>query len=131
MLAFAKRLQDVELKTADFRVTLSGAGAGDIVYCDPPYVPLSPTASFTSYAAGGFSKQDQRDLHSLAVAASKRGATVVLSNHDTPFTRDLYTDASRLEALMVSRTISCNGENRSKAKELLAVFGQSHSELLL
>ena len=131
MLGFAERLQPAELRTLDFRTALASAGQGDVVYCDPPYVPLTPTASFTSYAAGGFSQQDQRDLHALALAASKRGATVVLSNHDTSFTRELYTDASRLEPLMVSRSISCNGQNRNKAKELLAVFGQSRSDWLL
>ena len=131
MVAFAEKLQHAELEQLDFRQALARAGDGDVVYCDPPYVPLTATASFTSYAAGGFSKKDQEDLHQLAVEASGRGAVVILSNHDTPFTRKLYHGA-KLEFRLVSRTISCDGQNRNKAKELIAVFGEGQcSELRL
>jgi DNA adenine methylase len=106
----------------DFRKALSQAANADIVYCDPPYVPLTATASFTSYAAAGFTEEDQKDLCKLALAARDRGAIVAISNHDTPFTRTLYKAATRVESLMVSRTISCDGQNRNKAKELIAIF---------
>jgi DNA adenine methylase len=124
MAAFAEKLQHAGLQELDFREALASAREGDVVYCDPPYVPLTPTASFTNYAAGGFSEKDQKDLHRLAVEASGRGAVVVLSNHDTAFTQKLYCDAAHIETLMVSRTISCDGQNRNKAKELIAVFGE-------
>jgi len=131
MLAFATKLETAELQTMDFRKALPKAKKGDVVYCDPPYVPLTATASFTNYAAGGFSEQDQRDLHTLALEASDRGAFVVISNHDTQFTESLYRGAW-LKRVMVSRTISCDGQNRNKAKELIAVFGDLRDlELLL
>jgi DNA adenine methylase len=123
MRAFAERLEMAELRAMDFRRALALAGHGDVVYCDPPYVPLTATANFTGYAAGGFSERDQRELHTLAVEAADRGALVVLSNHDTPFTRHLYRGAARLESLLMPRTISCDGTNRTKAAELIAVFG--------
>ncbi len=132
MLAFAEKLKTADLRRLDFRDALSRAGDADVVYCDPPYVPLTATASFTNYAAGGFGEKDHRDLYALAIDASSRGALVVVSNHDTPFTRNLYQGTTRLESMMVSRTISCDGQNRNKAKELIAVFGNPrHSELLL
>jgi DNA adenine methylase len=131
MLGFAAKLETAELQTMDFRKALPKAGQGDVVYCDPPYVPLTATASFTNYAAGGFSEKDQRDLHTLALEASERGAFVMISNHDTQFTERLYKGAW-LKRVMVSRTISCDGQNRKKAKELIAVFGNlKDSELLL
>src|SRR5262249_42476911 len=114
MAAFAERLETAELRQMDFREALSGTKPGDVIYCDPPYVPLTPTASFTNYAAGGFSEKDQQDLQELAVEASERGAVVLLSNHDTPFTRELYRGATQLVPMMVSRTISCDGQNRNK-----------------
>jgi len=132
MLAFAEKLKTARLQRLDFRKALPQAGEGDVVYCDPPYTPLTATANFTNYAAGGFGQQDQRDLHALALAASERGAFVVISNHDTEFTQGLYKGAARLEEVLVSRTISCDGQNRNKAKELIAVFGDlKQSELLL
>jgi DNA adenine methylase len=129
MSAFARKLELANLRQADFRKVLSKAGSGDVVYCDPPYVPLTSTANFTSYAAGGFSAKDQEALTDLAVEASGRGAVVVVSNHDTPVTRKLYSQATLTE-VMVSRTISCDGKNRNKAKEIIAVFNGSRSTQL-
>jgi DNA adenine methylase len=122
MLSFAKKVSGAELRAADFRAMLRDASNGDVVYCDPPYVPLSPTADFTDYASGGFGTQDQTDLAELAFQGVGRGAVVVVSNHDTPVTRELYARAVQLVPLMVSRTISCDGANRTKARELIAVF---------
>jgi DNA adenine methylase len=122
MLEFALRLDSATLKVQDFRVSLSEARDGDVVYCDPPYVPLSATANFTSYASGGFSAQDQTDLAARSIEAARRGASVMVSNHDTALTRRLYQEASQIVPVLVSRTISCDGENRGKAKELIAVF---------
>lgn len=131
MQHFAFRLKGAELSRTDFRKALARAGAGDVVYCDPPYVPLTRTANFTSYAMDGFSLDDQRDLSRLARAAAERGATVVLSNHDTEFTQDLYHGAA-IHRVLVSRTISCDGENRKKAREIIAVFGGAGAaEMLL
>ena len=90
---------------------------------DPPYVPLSRTANFTAYASGGFGARDQADLAALAFEAGRRGATVIVSNHDTAETRKLYRRAVRLVPLLVSRTISCDGTNRNKAKGIIAIFG--------
>lgn len=106
---------------ADFRVVMEGAGPGDVVYCDPPYVPLSKTANFTSYAASAFGLPEQEMLASLARKAARNGATVILSNHDTPFIRDLYVGAM-LITFEVQRNISRDGNKRKKAKELVAVF---------
>jgi DNA adenine methylase len=107
---------------ADFRSIFALLRPGDVVYCDPPYVPLSQTASFTAYAGGNFDAQDQHDLATLAKEAWRRGIHVVLSNHDTEITRHLYASAI-LKHFAVQRFISCNGDNREAAPELLAVYG--------
>jgi DNA adenine methylase len=130
LLEFAARLNSATLKVQDFRVSLSDAKDGDVVYCDPPYVPLSATANFTGYASGGFSLEDQRDLAAGSIEAARRGATVIVSNHDTPLTRRLYQAASRIVPVLVSRTISCDGENRGKAREIIAVFNAASPALL-
>jgi DNA adenine methylase len=120
--AFHALLRRCELRHADFRAVLAEASAGDFVYCDPPYVPVSATAHFTAYAKAGFGPQDQRDLVECCRAARARGAVVALSNHDTPATRALYADADECRELLVARHISCDGANRTKARELLVVY---------
>lgn len=106
---------------SDFRPLMALAGEGDTVYVDPPYLPLSPTAKFDSYCAGGFSGMDQADLASLAREAAERGALVVVSNHDTPLARELYIGATLVE-LQVVRSVGADAGTRKKAGELLAVF---------
>lgn len=116
-----KLMKKAKITNWDFRRVLAECGEGDVVYCDPPYVPLSETANFTSYATEGFSHQDQSDLADAAQEAAVRGAVVILSNHDTPVSRELYVGA-KIESFEVARFISCDGNNRKKAAELLAVF---------
>jgi DNA adenine methylase len=117
----ADLLGRADLRCADFRTVLAEAGPNDFVYCDPPYSPISGTANFTSYATGGFTHADQLALVDACKAAAARGATVVISNHDTPITRQLYAGA-RIRELQVSRLISCDGKSRNKASELLVLY---------
>lgn len=126
---FGEFLSRAEVRCADFRAVLREAGSGDFVYCDPPYSPLSETANFTGYARGGFAHQDQLDLVAAGQAAAARGACVVISNHDTPTTRQLYAAANRLVELQVSRLISCDGANRKKAAELLVVYANESAAI--
>lgn len=118
-------LQPATLICADFAATLAWADAGAQVYCDPPYVPLTPTANFTSYTADGFGAADQERLASAARETAARGARVVISNHDTPLTREtLYAPAAGFthELFEARRSISHDG-NRTPARELLATIG--------
>jgi len=105
----------------DFRSVFARLKPGDVVYCDPPYVPLSQTASFTAYAGNAFNAQDQHDLAACAKEAWQKGIHVVLSNHDTETTRNLYSSAI-LKYFTVQRFISCNGASREAASELLAIL---------
>lgn len=122
MRQFATRLHQVRFVCADFREILAQAGAGDFVYCDPPYCPAGATARFAEYAPGGFSLEDHRDLARHCRATAHRGACVVISNHDTAFTRRLYRDATSKMSLTVPRTISRRGDGRKPARELLVIY---------
>jgi DNA adenine methylase len=122
MKAFYVRAQCAEFKTASFVDIMNQTQVGDVVYCDPPYVPLSSTANFTSYSAGGFTKMQQHELTQLAEKLAQRGVPVVISNHDTIGTLHDYRNAADIKRFGVKRTISCKVKNRTKAKELLALF---------
>lgn len=124
MLVFFHKAQQAEFICAGFSDTMQLVTKQDIVYCDPPYIPLSKTANFTDYAAGGFNWQDQIALTDWASKLSAEGIQVVISNHNTPGARELYLEAgATMEKFKVRRTISCNTDKRDLVGELLAVFG--------
>jgi len=121
MLDFHRLTRRVQFRVADFRSSMAEAGPGDVVYCDPPYVPLTPTASFTGYASEPFTLDEQRALVDEARDAAQRGAIVLLSNHDTPETRALYAGA-HIRALQVRRSIAASAHSRGLVPELIATF---------
>lgn len=121
MIAFFEKSHKAEFIIAPFEETLEAVQNDDVVYCDPPYVPLSTTSNFTAYTKGGFSLDEQLSLAAYANALMARGVAVVVSNHDTLFTREAYAAAS-IEAFDVQRFISSKASERKTAGELLAVF---------
>lgn len=121
MRAFHLKSQRAEFVCADFRTVMKTAKRNDVVYCDPPYVPLTATASFTAYARSAFGPTEQADLAEAADMLRRKQVAVLISNHDTPITRALYQSAA-LTAFPVRRFISCNGTRRNNASELLARY---------
>lgn len=122
MLAFKEKAANANFIHQDFRKTFTLAEAGDVIYCDPPYYPLSKTAYFTSYHHQGFKEAEQIELARLAIEASQKGIHVIISNHDTPFVRHHYQAAKSIVSFEVTRSISCLGNKRVSAPEVLAYF---------
>lgn len=122
MLAFHHKSQRAELVVGSFEAAFANTRRGDVIYCDPPYVPLSDSANFTSYSAGGFNLDKQQQLADLAQQAANRGIPVLVSNHNTRFTERAYQAAKQRLTFQVQRYISCNGEKRENAGEVLALF---------
>ncbi|OFW16248.1 MAG: hypothetical protein A3H29_15770 [Acidobacteria bacterium RIFCSPLOWO2_02_FULL_67_21] len=107
----------VTLECASFDRALSAARTGDFIYCDPPYAPLSRTASFAHYTAGGFGAGDHQRLQEAVVAAAHRGATVLVSNSSAPEIASAYTaPAARMAGLSLQRVAARRAIN-SKAAE--------------
>jgi DNA adenine methylase len=111
-------LRDVDLVVRDFAKVAELAQKGDFVYFDPPYVPISQTASFTSYAAGGFGLNEHARLATVFTELARKGTYVMLSNSDTPEVRELYA-GFEMDRLLASRSINSNGARRGKIGELL------------
>jgi DNA adenine methylase len=119
--AFAEKAQRATFTCQSYQQVFAQLPAASAVYCDPPYVPLSKTASFTSYAKNSFGLDDQADLASLAEAAQQQGHAVLISNHDTSWTRKIYQGAE-LHTIQVGRSISQKGSTRGKVAELFALY---------
>jgi DNA adenine methylase len=118
--AVSQALQKVVIEQAPFEKVLDCTQPGDLVYFDPPYVPVSGTANFTSYQAAGFSPSDQARLRDVCLELDKRRVYVLLSNSAVEAVRDLYAQpAFNICEVLAKRVINCNGGRRGKLKEMI------------
>jgi DNA adenine methylase len=122
----AECLKDVTLLVDDFETVCKKAEKGDAVYLDPPYLPVSETAYFTSYDRRPFGLTEHKRLADVFSNLAKRKVTAVLSNSDTPTTRDLF-DRWAQEYPQVPRAINSRVSNRGPVSELLVVNCKSGS----
>ncbi len=109
-----------QLFTGDYRSVTQSVTGGDFVYLDPPYHPVSTTSNFVTYGKNGFNASHQEELRDEVLLMHALGASIMLSNSDTPFIRDLFS--SRIfhqKTVSVRRAISANAEGRAPISELL------------
>jgi DNA adenine methylase len=116
----ARALSGVELVVADFHDVLNHAKAGDYVYFDPPYYPLTKTASFTSYTENAFGEEQQRDLAQVFRKLDRMGCKVMLSNSWATFILDLYQGFNLIE-VRAARVINSKADRRGKISELVVL----------
>ena len=121
MLAFLEKSDRIELRNTNFQEIFKEVTSDDLIYCDPPYIPLTETASFTSYSKNNFRKTEQEILSNEVNKAKELGCTVLVSNHNVPLAHELYKDAD-IHMVDVQRNIAASGEKRLKVSEILAVF---------
>ena len=91
---------------------------GDFVYFDPPYVPVSSTANFTAYGSAGFGPLEQQRLVEELMRLKKAKVRAVLSNADTPGTRELYARFA-VRVVHMRRSINRDTDKRGLSPELL------------
>lgn len=111
-------LRGVKLKVADFGKATEKLKAGDFVYFDPPYVPVSKTANFTSYAKDGFGPLEQARLRDLLRRLHTRGVEAMLSNARTPETEELYREFE-WRPVPMARAINSDPKKRGEVEELV------------
>jgi DNA adenine methylase len=121
----SRALQRIELMCCDFAQPLRRARRHDFVYIDPPYQPLSRTANFVAYTAGGFSWDQQVRLAVWIGRLVKRGCYVLINNADTPEIEALYEATFtahnfdfKMQAFETTRSINRDPTQRRGAKEL-------------
>lgn len=106
------------LLDGDFVAAVGQAAPGDVVYFDPPYVPLSRTASFKNYTKDGFTLNDQQRLAICVRDLASKGVLVLLSNSDTPTVRELYA-GFEIHVVKMRRNISSKGDGRGPVDEVI------------
>jgi DNA adenine methylase len=111
-------LNKADILQTGFSSVTERAKSGDFVYFDPPYVPLTKTASFTSYQATGFSMDEHKDLATVFRRLDDSGVKVLLSNSDTPEVRELF-DGFTIDTVLARRSINSKGSGRGTVAEVL------------
>jgi DNA adenine methylase len=117
--ACAAALKKAHVEARGFETVLQYAKPGDFVYFDPPYHPVSKTASFTSYHKGGFGEEEQRQLARVFDELTKKKVKVLLSNSDTPFVIELYRPIGAIEYVKANRAVNSRADRRGKVSEVL------------
>lgn len=126
LIACSERLQASTIRHCSFEKAVANASRGDMVYFDPPYIPLTPTSSFSSYSKEGFGIDDHENLAKVIRDLTRRGVYVLFSNSDTPLTRKIFRNDLTLRRLSMRRSISAEGDNR---KDVFEILGMNYSHL--
>jgi DNA adenine methylase len=108
----------VWLQSIDFEESCSTAVPGDLVFLDPPYVPLNDTSYFTSYTKSGFGIKEQERLAAMFRTLSTKNVQVVASNSNSPIVRELYKGFHFTE-VQAKRCVNSKGDKRGPITELI------------
>ena len=111
-------LQNATILNASYKDVLKNTTKDDLVYFDPPYYPLTPTASFTSYSEFEFLDKQQEELFKIFYELDKKGCNVVHSNSDTNFIKELYQKFD-IQNIQANRFINSKSSGRGKISEVL------------
>ena len=121
----SKLLQNVQIKCGDYSECEDFIDENTFVYIDPPYRPLTATASFTSYSENEFGDKEQIELGKFVDRISAKGAKVVVSNSDPKntdendcFFDDLYSSYT-VKRVSAKRMINSKASGRGSIKELI------------
>jgi len=123
--AVSTKLKKVKIHCGDYRDLEKFIDRHTFVYFDPPYRPLSETASFTSYTSSGFEDEQQKELAEFVQKLNKKGALIVVSNSDPKnvnpdddFFENIYVN-KKITRVEAHRNINSKAASRGKIKELL------------
>lgn len=123
--AVSEKLHRVKIVCGDYKESADFIDANTFVYFDPPYRPITNTASFTAYTENLFNDEEQVELARFVDDMHCRGAKIVISNSDPKnsnieddFFDNIYS-SYKIKRVEATRMINCNSEARGKIKELL------------
>lgn len=120
LISVSELLKEVQILNDDFSQAVEKtAKAGDLVYFDPPYVPLTVTAAFTGYTKEGFDPEMQQNLARVAKQLTERGVNVAISNSSHETVRELYGPDFESFPLMATRMLAAKTSSRAAVTELL------------
>ncbi|WFN33479.1 DNA adenine methylase [Methanogenium sp. S4BF] len=120
-------LQNTKIHLGDFEKSSRYINKNSFVYFDPPYRPLSNTASFTGYSKDGFSDAEQKRLAKFFTKCDVKQAKLMLSNSDPQnicpeddFFDVLYAKY-KIERVSARRMINSDASKRGEINEIIVM----------
>lgn len=111
---------NIKIRNTNYREAVVDAEANDLVYFDPPYIPVTQTSSFTSYTTSEFGLLQQEQLRDIALQLAEKGVKVMLSNADVPLIKDLYkNDVFNIHHVQANRFVNSKSDGRGKVGEVI------------
>ena len=132
ILEFSKKARRATFLCCTFSETLAMVKQGDVIYCDPPYLPQTATSDFSSYHTAGFTYDEHQHLKRLLRRLADRSYPVVVSNSATPDALSMYSHAGfDIEKFSARRSIGASAGCAQSAEEIIAKFTPENPQYLL
>lgn len=126
----SERLQGASITHLNYSDAVTDTASGDMVYFDPPYIPLSNTASFSQYAMADFGINEQAELANTIENLKSKSVNIVLSNSDTELSREIFGKVLNLYQIDASRAIAAKASSRGSVKEIIGLTHIIPEEIL-
>lgn len=116
------RNNNVSITHGDYKDVLKNVKKRSFVYLDPPYMPISSSASFTGYTENGFGLNKQIELKNECDKLREQNIPFLLSNSDCPTIRELYQGYT-IKTVQARRSINSRADKRGEVNEVLIYYG--------
>ena len=126
----AQRLVGARITHTEYSSAVNSAVANDVVYFDPPYIPLSTSSSFSQYAMADFGLMEQNQLAATIAILKSKSVDVILSNSDTELSREIFGSVMNLYQIDASRAIAAKASSRGSVKEIIGTTMKIEENLL-
>lgn len=127
--AASEVLKKAEILCGDYLLVLEHyAQAGDFVFLDPPYLPISEYSDFKRYTKEQFYEEDHVELAKMIMKLHERGCHVILTNSNHPLVHELYASFS-IEVIQTKRHISSKGNTR-KGEDVIVTIPPKRRSLI-
>jgi DNA adenine methylase len=121
IITACRLLSNINISSEPFHSVKEQAESGDIVYFDPPYLPVSDTSDFTAYSKTGFGYDDHVLLKGTCVELHENEVFFVQSNSHVQPILDLYNgiDEFNINLVQMNRAINSRASKRGQINEIL------------
>lgn len=129
--AASELLKKAQIECMDYKTLLQQeAREGDLVFLDPPYLPVSEYADFKRYTKEQFYEEDHRELATEVKRLQEIGCHVVLTNSNHPLVHEQYAGNS-IEIIQTKRHINCRGSARKGEDVIINIEPLKRKKLVL
>lgn len=112
-------IQNVKFKHMSFEESLGKIKKNDMIFLDPPYVPINLTSSFVGYTFEGFDKSTHKKLFDLLNEMKNNKKKWMMTNSNTDYVLENFDEKKfTIKKILCRRAINSKNPN-STVNELI------------